>query len=110
MRVRVLLMILLHGSALVSGAPCADHDAPIARAENLARRARVSASESQEGFLPELAIDGDRATRWSGIPGHNSGVWYELAWDAEVAVASLVLFQYDRYVEELDLAAWNAAT
>jgi hypothetical protein len=79
-------------------------------AENLARRAHASASETQDDLAPPLALDGDRATRWSGIPGHNEGVWYELAWDAPVDVGCVAIHQFQRYVTELDLDAFDDAT
>jgi hypothetical protein len=81
-----------------------------ARADNLARRAHATASESQDDLKPERAIDGDVASRWSGIPGHNSGVWFELAWDSAVPVGCVLLRQYDRYVHELDLEAFDDAS
>jgi len=44
---------------------------------NLARSAQAVASESfSAAFTPDKAIDGDPNTRWSGISGHNEGVWY----------------------------------
>ena len=78
-----------------------------APAENLARAARATASESLDAMTPALAVDGDADTRWSGIPGHETGVWYELAWDAPVTIAEVMISQYDRFVRELDVQAWD---
>ncbi len=78
------------------------------QARNLASDAAATASEHQDDFTAEKAIDGDRATRWSGIPGHNQGVWFELDWQAPVTVAEVVLHQFDRYVIDLDVQAWDA--
>ena len=78
-------------------------------AENLARRARATGSETQDPYAAPLAIDGDLKTRWSGIPGHNEGVWFELAWDAPVDVGCVVIHQFDRFVTEFDLDAWDDA-
>ena len=82
--------------------------------ENLALAARASASESFEDLTPEKAIDGTGDTRWSAIPGHVEGIWYELAWDEPVEVGEVIVHQFDRYVTELDLqvrtedsAAWR---
>jgi delta 1-pyrroline-5-carboxylate dehydrogenase len=74
---------------------------------NLALRARASAFEFQPGLPPELANDGKMETRWSGIPGHNTGAWYELDWDAPVRVGQVVIIQYDRYVKEMDVQLWD---
>ena len=54
-----------------------------------------------------LAIDGNMETRWSGIPGHNLGGWFELDWANPVQVGEVVVFQYDRYVKEMDLQVWD---
>jgi len=76
---------------------------------NLALSARATASESLlPDMTPEKANDGDIKTRWSGIPGHNSGVWFELRWPTSVKVAEVVVRQYDRYSEEWDLETWNS--
>ncbi|MCC7473748.1 MAG: discoidin domain-containing protein [Pirellulales bacterium] len=71
--------------------------------KNLALRAKATASESQGDLTPGKANDGKMETRWSGIPGHNSGVWYELDWDEPVEVAEVVLRQYDNFVTECDV-------
>ncbi len=74
---------------------------------NLALTARASAFESYQGMTPNLAIDGNPETRWSGIPGHNTGGWYELDWDRQVLIGEVIVFQHDRYVKEMDLQVWN---
>src|SRR5262245_39344139 len=74
---------------------------------NLALDAKATASESQDDLLPDKARDGDLVSRWSGIPGHNQGVWYQLDWDAPQRVAEVYLHQHDRYVMELDIQAWD---
>ena len=76
-------------------------------ATNLALRARASAFEFQPGLPAALANDGNMDTRWSGIPGHNAGGWYELTWDRPVRVGQVVVFQYDRYVKEMDVQIWD---
>lgn len=76
---------------------------------NLALTARASAFEFQPGLPPELANDGKMDTRWSGIPGHNTGGWYELQWTQAVRVAQVVVLQYDRFVKELDVQVWDDA-
>jgi len=74
---------------------------------NLALSARASAFESYQDMTPNLAIDGSMSTRWSGIPGHNRGGWFQLDWEKPARVGEVVVFQYDRYVEEMDLLAWD---
>src|SRR5262245_27677709 len=69
---------------------------------NLAREARASASETHEDFTPAKACDGDRQSRWSGIPGHNTGVWFQLEWAQPVKIGEVVIRQFDRFVMELD--------
>lgn len=58
-------------------------------------------------MTPNLANDGIMDTRWSGIPGHNTGGWYELAWAEPVRVGQVIVFQYDRYVKEMDVQVWD---
>jgi len=70
---------------------------------NLALQARATASESQGGLTPDKANDGNLSTRWSGIPGHNAGVWYELDWNEPVEVGEVIIHQYDTYVFECDV-------
>lgn len=77
---------------------------------NLALRAGASAFEDYQGMVAGLANDGNPDSRWSGIPGHNRGGWYELRWDQPVQVGEVLIFQHDRYVMEMDLQAWDAAT
>lgn len=77
---------------------------------NLARQAHASAFESYGNLMPELAIDGQEQTRWSGIPGHNAGGWYELDWDQPVKIGEVVVIQYDRFVKEFDLQVWDEAS
>lgn len=74
---------------------------------NLARAARATAFESYQGMTPDLANDGNMETRWSGIPGHNTGGWYELDWERPVRIAEVIIFQHDRYVTEMDLQVWD---
>ncbi len=82
--------------------------APVAP-RNQALAAHAAASESYGDLTPEKAHDGDAASRWSGIPGHNQGVWYQLTWDAPVRIAEVVIHQYDRFVMELDVQALETA-
>ena len=76
-------------------------------ATNLALSARATAFEFQPGLPAELGNDGKMDTRWSGIPGHNTGGWYELTWNRPVRVGQIVVHQYDRYVKEMDVQAWD---
>jgi beta-galactosidase len=76
---------------------------------NLSLGARAAASESQDDLTPEKAIDGDPATRWSGIPGHNSGVWYRIDFPRPARIAEVLIRQHDRYVCELDLQVPDGA-
>jgi beta-galactosidase len=76
--------------------------------QNLAQTARAVASESYQGLTPEKAADGDPATRWSGIPGHTAGVWFELDWSEPVRIAEVVIHQFDTYAAEIDVRVWDA--
>ena len=100
------LAISLPLSAQGQTAPPAESEASAA---NLARSAKATASESQDDLTPEKAIDGNRDTRWSGIPGHNSGVWFQLDWDQPVTLGEVIIRQFDRFVMELDVQVWDAA-
>jgi beta-galactosidase len=82
-------------------------DPSAAPAANLARSAKASAFESYQGMTPDLAVDGVEETRWSGVPGHNEGGWFELAWDRPVRIAEVVVVQHGRYVNEMDLRIWD---
>ena len=75
---------------------------------NLALQAQASAFEEYQGMSPALANDGNMETRWSGIPGHNLGGWFQLEWAQPVRVAEVVVFQHDRYVKEMDLQVWDS--
>ena len=77
---------------------------------NLALAAHASAFEAGAGLEANQANDGNMETRWSGIPGHTSGGWFELAWDQPVRVGEVVIVQYDRFVNEMDLQAWDQAS
>ncbi|MHB8521010.1 MAG: glycoside hydrolase family 2 TIM barrel-domain containing protein [Limisphaerales bacterium] len=90
------------GGAIVSAADTS----PV----NLAERAHASAFESYGDMTPDLANDGKPETRWSGIPGHNTGGWYELDWDQPVRLGEVVIHQYDRFVKELDVQVWDDTT
>ncbi|MCC6124883.1 MAG: discoidin domain-containing protein [Pirellulales bacterium] len=70
---------------------------------NLALDAQASASESLGGLTPEKAIDGKPDTRWSGIPGHNEGVWFQLDWKEPVAVGQVAVHQFDAFASEWDI-------
>ena len=89
---------------MLGAAPAAEQ----AESPNLALEAKASASESYQALTPEKANDGNAATRWSGIPGHNSGVWFELSWNRTVRIAQVVIYQADAYVMELDVQVWEA--
>jgi hypothetical protein len=97
----VALCLFLFAARTAAGA-----DAP---PRNLAVAAHASAFESYQGMTAGLANDGSMDTRWSGIPGHNTGGWYELEWDQPVRIGEVVIFQYDRYVKELDVQVWDDA-
>src|SRR5208283_1806092 len=76
--------------------------------ENLALEAKASASEDFGPQLrPEFANDGNPLTRWSGISGHNSGVWFQLDWPKAVTLRQIVIQQYDTFVKELDVQVWD---
>ena len=77
-------------------------------APNLAKQAHATASESYDDMTPEKAIDGARDTRWSAIPGHNTGVWFQLEWDKPVRIGEVVIHQFDRFMMELDVQIWDA--
>jgi len=81
---------------------------PALAAENLALRARATASESFNDMTPERAIDGKAQTRWSGIPGHDSGVWYQLDWDRPLQIGQVIIHQFDRFTYEMDVQVWDA--
>ena len=84
----------------------AGQDKPV----NLALSAHASAFEDFEGMTADLAQDGKTGTRWSGVPGHNSGGWYELDWNQPVRIAQVVVLQFDRFVNEMDVQAWDDAS
>jgi hypothetical protein len=75
---------------------------------NLALEAQASAFEEYQGMGAALANDGRLETRWSGIPGHNVGGWFQLDWAQPVRVGEVVVFQHDRYVKEMDLQVWDS--
>ena len=75
---------------------------------NLALEAQASAFEEYQGMGASLANDGGMETRWSGIPGHNVGGWFQLDWAKPVRVGEVVVFQHDRYVKEMDLQVWDS--
>jgi beta-galactosidase len=77
--------------------------------ENLARKAHATASEFQPGLPAELGNDGNANTRWSGIPGHNRDVWYELDWDQPVTVGEILVRQFQRFSFEWDVQVWDDA-
>ncbi|MBI5705410.1 MAG: discoidin domain-containing protein [Armatimonadetes bacterium] len=77
--------------------------------KNLALSAKASAFEFYGDYRPERANDGNPNTRWSGIPGHNVGAWYQLDWPTAVKVAEVVVHQYGTYTEELDVQVWDDA-
>jgi beta-galactosidase len=70
---------------------------------NLAIDAQATASEALGDLSPNKAIDGKAETRWSGIPGHNEGVWFELQWKQPVTVGQVVVDQFDTFAMEWDL-------
>lgn len=111
-----LLQVGQHFRCLLSTggmAVCLLYSHPVYAAEaspqNLALQAQASAFEDYQGMRAGLANDGRMETRWSGIPGHNLGGWFELNWAQPVRVGEVVVFQYDRYVKEMDLQIWDLA-
>ena len=76
---------------------------PPPRPTNLALALKASASETLDDLTPEKAIDGKQDTRWSGIPGHNEGVWFQLDWKEPVEVGEVVVHQYDTFAMEWDV-------
>ena len=94
-------------SAIVPALPAQEPRDP----PDLARTATASASEQQGNDLAAaFAIDGDLASRWSGIPGHNAGVWFQLDWSQPVTVRQVAVHQYDTYVKEFDFETWDDVT
>lgn len=100
-RFRLGLTLVLMGGFIV-----ATHG----QAPNLALSAQATASEHMHDLTPERAIDGSGATRWSGISGHNTGVWFALEWTQPVEIAEVIVQQYDAYVMEMDVQVWDEAT
>jgi beta-galactosidase len=89
--------------------PGVQESARALRPRNLALEARATASESYEDYVAAKASDGDPQSRWSGIPGHNEGVWFQLEWPQPVRIGEVVVRQFDRFVMELDVQVWNEA-
>ncbi|MCC6124252.1 MAG: discoidin domain-containing protein [Pirellulales bacterium] len=82
-----------------------------AAAENLALRAKATASESlSEDLSPEKAIDDNTGTRWSAKAAHFDGVWYQLEWKEPVLVGQVAIVQYDKFTTAMDLQAWDDAS
>lgn len=77
---------------------------------NLALQAHAASSEFQPGLPAELGNDGKPETRWSGIPGHNRGVWYELDWDQPQQVGEVLVRQFQRFTFEWDVQVWDDQT
>ena len=63
-----------------------------------------------DDLTPEKAIDGRMDTRWSGIPGHNEGVWYQLEWKEPVEVGEVVIHQFDTFAMEWNVQVLDAKT
>ncbi|MFZ1935695.1 MAG: glycoside hydrolase family 2 TIM barrel-domain containing protein [Thermoguttaceae bacterium] len=78
--------------------------------KNLALDAKATASETQDDLSPEKAIDGRMDTRWSGIPGHNEGVWYQLEWKDPIEVGEVVIRQFDTFAMEWNVQVLDAKT
>lgn len=74
---------------------------------NLAPTSHITVSEESAGFPKEYAIDGRMDTRWSVVPGSNSGQWLQLAWDSPRTVCGVVLYQPYPYVTSLDIQVWQ---
>ncbi len=87
-------------------APAIAADAP----KNLALAAKATASETQDDLTPEKAIDGKMDTRWSGIPGHNEGVWYQLEWKEPIEVGEVVIHQFDTFAMQWNVQVLDAKT
>jgi hypothetical protein len=102
---KTAMFIILLFILLLNVSPSASPD----ESPNLAREAQASASESYQTLTPEKANDGNTATRWSGIPGHNSGVWFELDWKQPVRITEVIIQQSDAFVIELDVQVWDSA-
>ena len=94
MRVSVFLLI-----AMVCYSPTWAAEKP----RNLALDGRAKRSESLGDLTPEKAIDGKMETRWSGIPGHNQGVWFQIDWPKPIEIGEVIVHQYDRFVYEFDV-------
>ncbi len=111
MRIARVVAVLVCVVALPSlSAGAAQARAPAAPPRNLALDANATASETYQEFTSDKARDGDPATRWSGIPGHNRGVWFQLEWAHPVRVGEVIIHQFDRFVMEMDVQAWDDHT
>ncbi len=86
--------------------PASASEAP----KNLALDAKATASEALDTLTPQKAIDGRMDTRWSGIPGHNEGVWYQLEWKEPVEVGEVIIRQYDTFAMEWNVQVLDAKT
>jgi beta-galactosidase len=75
---------------------------------NLAREAQASASEHFQELTPDKANDGNPESRWSGIPGRDSGVWFSLTWPRPVGFAQIIVHQPEAYVMEMDIQVWDS--
>jgi beta-galactosidase len=101
---RLLAIALLFAAAHAASANCAD--AP----RNLAAAATATASESFEGLTPEKAIDGHPETRWSNIPGHNEGIWFQLEWKEPVEVGEVIVDQFEPFATQWDVQIRGASS
>ncbi len=82
----------------------------VAHGQNLALRAKATASESEnEQYSPEKANDDNPLSRWSAKIGHCEGVWYQLQWEKPVRVGYVAIVQYDTFCTAMDLQVWDDA-
>lgn len=77
---------------------------------NLAASARITASSSEHGHVPESAVDGllggypaNPAQEWSANR-ETAGAWLELAWDKPQKVSRVLLFDRPNLVDQVKSA------
>ncbi|MDX9755733.1 MAG: glycosyl hydrolase, partial [bacterium] len=70
---------------------------------------RVSASSSWAGggYDPALAVDGNRETRWNTAAQSGGNQWFEMAFDSEKTIATVVLHETFNRTTSFRIQTWD---
>lgn len=88
-----------------------EYENDLLKAENalevIKENATVSASSTQDNFIPQNVLDGSLETRWASNPAQETPQWLEIEWPTPQELAGVKIFFETAVAKDFTIQTWN---